>query len=133
MTHMYNSSCNVEATNHGRPYNPAFMHPDDLLRFGLAPGEIVDLESAHDFVPAVVQPDDSLRRGLVSLSHNFGRPPDRDEEVAEVGSTASRLLADDDVFDRYSGQPLMTNVPVRVRTRMPGVTDPASAPPPARS
>jgi anaerobic selenocysteine-containing dehydrogenase len=115
MTHVYNSSCNVDATNRGRAYNPAFLHPQDLARYGVEAGEVVDIVSQHSTLPAVVLPDASLRVGMLSLTHNFGGSPDEDADVVRIGSTASRLLRDDVVFDRYSGQPLMSNVPVTIR------------------
>jgi hypothetical protein len=51
----------------------------------------------------------------VSMAHAFGDSPDRDDRVREVGSSTNRLIANDRVFDRHSGQPLMSNIPVNVR------------------
>jgi hypothetical protein len=42
-------------------------------------------------------------------------PADADPEgVRSTGSSPSRLVADDDVFDPYTGQPRMSNVPVDI-------------------
>jgi len=66
--HVYNSSCNLAATNRGRPWNPAFMNPEDLAELGLADGDPVWIESALDSVPAIVASEPGLRRGMVSMA-----------------------------------------------------------------
>jgi anaerobic selenocysteine-containing dehydrogenase len=113
--HVFNSSCNLSSTNHGRGYNPAFIHPADLYELGLVAGDHVEIHSARSVIPAIVEPDDTLRRGLVSMMFGFGGGPDRDQDVALIGSSPSRLLDTDAMFDRYTGQPRMSNVPVRLQ------------------
>lgn len=113
--HQINSSLHTPAVHRGRPYNPAFMHPQDLERLGLADGEEVEITSARASVRAIVAADPSLRPGLVSMAHCFGGPPEADDQVRLVGSPANRLLSVDRVYEPYSGQPLMSNVPVRIR------------------
>lgn len=112
--HVYNSTMNLAGTNHGRPYNPAFLHPDDLDRLGLDQGDVVDLVADAGRIPAVVHPEPGLRPGLVSMAFGFGGAPERDDEHHEIGSSVSRLVRDDDGFDPFSGQPRMSNVPIRV-------------------
>jgi anaerobic selenocysteine-containing dehydrogenase len=115
MPHVMNSAHNHPATNRGRSYNPAFMHPHELRRLDLQPGDHVEIASPHAAVVAVVDADPSLRPGLVSMAHAFGALADEDEdEVERLGSNTSRLLSNDDHFDRYAGQPQMSNVPVRL-------------------
>src|SRR5262249_32900486 len=112
MPHVNNSSCNHPATNHGRWFNPAYMHPDDLGRLGIRPGDHVEISSQDGRVEAIVDADENLRPGLVSIAHCFGGITDGD--VEREGSNTSRLLSNDRDFDRYAGQPRMSNVPVRV-------------------
>jgi anaerobic selenocysteine-containing dehydrogenase len=112
MDHVRNSSVNVASTHRGRPYNPAFLHPDDLAAHGLRPGEAVRLVAARDQITCVVDADPSLRRGLVSMAHAFGGLPEEDGRFRDLGSSTSRLLVDDAGFERYSGQPRMSAVPV---------------------
>jgi anaerobic selenocysteine-containing dehydrogenase len=112
MPHVYNSSCNHPATNHGRPFNPAFMHPDDMDRLGIFPGDHVEISTPGGLVEAIAEADQTLRRGLVSMTHCFGGVTD--EDVEKDGSSTSRLLSNDRYFDRYAGQPRMSNVPVWV-------------------
>lgn len=111
--HVYNSSYNDASTNRGRGYNPAFLHPDNLAALGLAPGDPVELRSDVGAVIAVVESDANVRRGVVSMSAGFGDVPERDDLV-RTGTCVNRLLSSDRNFDRYSGQPLMSNVPIDV-------------------
>ena len=113
MMHVVNSSYNERAVTGHRSYNPAFMHPDDLRRVGVAPGEAVLLCSVHAELEAVVDADPSLREGTVSMSFGFGHPSGGD--VRRFGSNVARLLSTRDHPDPYSGQPRMSNIPIQVR------------------
>jgi anaerobic selenocysteine-containing dehydrogenase len=115
--HAYNSSHRDPATNHGKPYNPAFIHPHDVSRLGLVSGDIVEISSARASILAVVEEDATLREGLVSMTHCFGSLPDDDNHLLENGSNTARLLDNDVNYQPYSGQPRMSNVPVSVRKR----------------
>lgn len=97
------------------PTNPAFMHPDDLAALGVRPGNLVEIASKRATILGVVEADDTLRRGLVSMTHAWGDGPERDHEVRTNGGATARLSAVDDAFDPYSGQPVMSNIPVAVR------------------
>jgi anaerobic selenocysteine-containing dehydrogenase len=98
----------------GKPWNPAFVHPDDLAALGLATGDLVRVRSRHDAIAAVVEADASLRRGLVSMTHAFGGRPGTDDDPRERGSNAGRLLRADDDYDPISGIPRMGALPVAV-------------------
>jgi anaerobic selenocysteine-containing dehydrogenase len=98
----------------GRPWNPAFVHPDDLAALGIAAGDLVRLRSRHDAIAAVVEPDATLRRGLVALTHAFGGRPGTDDDPRVCGSNAARLLRADDDFDPISGIPRMGALPVAI-------------------
>jgi anaerobic selenocysteine-containing dehydrogenase len=113
-THVRNSSMNDASTNHGRGYNPAYMHPSDLARLGLTDGDLVTISTDRGSIPAIVATDSNVRVGLVSMAHAFGDEPGRDSEFRSIGSNTGRLLADDTVFERYSGQPRMSGIAVRV-------------------
>jgi anaerobic selenocysteine-containing dehydrogenase len=97
--------------------NPVYMHPDDLAELGIADGQEVTVASSTGSVDGIAEPDAALRRGLVSMSAGFGGSSDQDGDVRTVGSNVNRLLRVDHGYDRYSGQPLMGNVPVRVSAR----------------
>jgi len=114
VTHVYNSSFNDPATNRGRGYNPAFMNPDDMVELGLDDGQPVLLRNSVGSIPATAHADPDLRRGVVSMSFGFGGLPETDTEFRSRGSSTSRLVHDDVNFDRYTGQPRMSNIPVEV-------------------
>ena len=48
------------------------------------------------------------------MSFGFGSLPLDDPAFRLIGSNPSRLIRNDLVFDRYSGQPLMTNIAVDI-------------------
>jgi anaerobic selenocysteine-containing dehydrogenase len=114
MNHVHNSIRNVPAAHRDQPYNPAFVHPDDLAELGMLTGEIAEIRSAAGSITAVVEADSTMQRGSVAMAFGFGGPPATDGRVREIGSSPSRLVADGEVFDRYTGQPRMSNVPVRM-------------------
>ena len=114
MRHVYNSAANHPATHRGRPYNPAFMHPVDLDRLGMQAGDIAEISSPYGTILGVVETDDSVRPGLVSMSHAYGSTPEDDAKVRAIGGPTARLSSVEDDYDRYTGQPRMSNIPVRV-------------------
>ncbi|QYB00094.1 hypothetical protein I1A62_03055 (plasmid) [Rhodococcus sp. USK10] len=111
--HVYNSSCNVTRTHRGVPYNPAYLHPDDMTELGLSDGTLVRISSDLSSITAVAMEDPALRTGMVSMAFGYG-PTDHDEEVRTVGSSPSRLVSISEKFDRFTGQPRMTNIPVSI-------------------
>jgi anaerobic selenocysteine-containing dehydrogenase len=118
MMHVMNSPTPAMPAN--RPqYNPAFLNPEDLRRLGLSPGDVVTITSRRASIPAIVAADASVRESLVSMTHAFGGGPDRDRDVRRRGATPARLSTNDEQFDRYSGQPRMSNIPVRIEPVAP--------------
>jgi len=116
VAHVYNSSGRQlpSLARHGGA-NPAFVHPADADALGVEAGDLVDISSARATIPAVVALAEDVLPGTVSMAHSFGDKPEFDHKVREIGSSTNRLLWNDRVFERYSGQPLMSNVPVNVR------------------
>lgn len=94
--------------------NPAYMHPDDLHALGLANGDLAEICSVRASILAVVASDRHLRRGLISMSHSWGDGPERDGEVRTIGANTGRLTAVDVDYERYTGLPRMSNIPVAV-------------------
>lgn len=114
MPHVFNTP-SLATLRHRVPFNPAYMHPDDVRALGLDSGDRVTVRSERAAIEAIVQADDTLRPGLVSMAHNWGGLPDAGADVAEVGANSGRLIANDVAFDPFSGQPRMSGVPVDVR------------------
>jgi anaerobic selenocysteine-containing dehydrogenase len=117
--YMNSSGTNLAALHRGKPYNPVYMHPDAMARIGVASGDLVTVTSPHDFIPSVVEADDSLRPDVVAMHHAFGGLPSEDGEVRERGSNIGRLIPTDIEYDRITGLPRQSNIPVAV---MAGVT-----------
>lgn len=102
-----------------RPYNPAFMNRNDLERLGLESGDPVRISSTGGAIPAIVEADDGLREGLISMTHGFGDCPEHDHDVQQIGSSTARLVDSETPWEKYSGQPRMSNVPVRIEPTAP--------------
>jgi anaerobic selenocysteine-containing dehydrogenase len=121
MPNVYNSSGrDLAALTRGRPYNPAFLHPDDLAALGVAEGDTVRIASDHASILGVAAAAPELRRGVLSMSHAFGDAPDRDGEYREIGSTTARLVDGAREFDPYTGIPRMSAIPVSIE-RVEGI------------
>jgi anaerobic selenocysteine-containing dehydrogenase len=111
----YNSSArDLPALRAKWAYNPAFMHPAELARLGLVPGDVIEIHSDHARILGVVEADPTVREGLVSMSHSFGGEPEQDADVRAIGANTGRLTSVERDYDRFSGLPRMSNIPVRV-------------------
>jgi len=124
--HVYNSSCHFEATNRGVYYNPAYLHPADLRALGIAEGSIVRITSSLSWIRAIAAADPDLRRGVVSMAFGFGPENDR-TDLARTGSSPNRLVPADEIFDPYTGQPRMSNLPVSIELYRPAEPAPPDA------
>jgi anaerobic selenocysteine-containing dehydrogenase len=122
MMHVYNSSFVGALPPSARPYYPAFMNPDDMASLGLGDGDAIVIRSDSDAIAAIAHGDATLRPGLVSISFGFGGLPGEEASLMTMGSNPNRLILDDRIFDRYSGQPLMTNIAVSVARQVPTPT-----------
>jgi anaerobic selenocysteine-containing dehydrogenase len=111
---MNNSTVNVAPLSRNRNHNPAFLHPDDLCKLGLAAGDTVRISSPTGSIPAIVAEDPSLREGVVAMSFGFGGAPGSDANFRGIGSPPSRLLDGHRYADPYVGMPRLGNVPVHI-------------------
>ncbi len=120
MLEVYNSTGDhLPGLRRRYPYNPAFLHPDDLERLGVRPGDVVRIESDHDFIYGVAEATTDVRPGVVSMAHARGGEPERDGEVRTIGSTTNRLVSVDHDFEPISGIPRQSAIPVNVRALQP--------------
>jgi anaerobic selenocysteine-containing dehydrogenase len=102
-------------------YNPAFMNPEGLAQIGAKAGDVVRIDSEHDFIYGVVQPSDELAPGVISMAHARGDLPERaDGNVRALGSTTNRLVTTQRDFEPISGIPRQSAIPVNVRRLTPG-------------
>jgi len=120
MLEVYNSTGDhLPGLRRRHPYNPTFMHPDDLARLGVRPGDVVRIESDHDFIYGVAEATTDVLPGVVSMAHARGGEPERDAEVRTIGSTTNRLVSVARDFEPISGIPRQSAIPVNVRALRP--------------
>jgi anaerobic selenocysteine-containing dehydrogenase len=93
--------------------NPAYLHPSDLERLGVADGELVLIESPHGSVTGVAAAADDVKPGVVSMSHSWGGSS-TDHDVRGHGVPTNRLVTADDGFDPITGMAVQSAIPVRV-------------------
>jgi anaerobic selenocysteine-containing dehydrogenase len=101
------------------PYNPAFLHPADLRTLGVRPGDVVRIDSDHDFIYGVAEAATDVLPGVVSMAHAHGDVPELDDQVRAIGSTTGRLVTCERDFEPMSGIPRQSAIPVRVRALTP--------------
>jgi hypothetical protein len=75
----------------------------------------VEITSARVTVLAVADVDPGMRDGCVSVTHCRGDLPEAEADPRLLGTSTSRLLSVDEVFDPVSSQPRMSSLPARVR------------------
>jgi anaerobic selenocysteine-containing dehydrogenase len=112
--HVANSSYNAMIVRGGRRHNPAFMHPEDMTRIGVTDDDVVRIRSDRASIVAIVMTDAALRPGTVSMAHAFGPASTGDPDPTVYGSSTARLVSVEDNFDRYTGQPRMSGIPVEI-------------------
>ena len=95
--------------------NFAHMHPDDLAALGATDGGQVEVSSPRGTIRAVVKAAADVRPGSVSMAHAWGGLPDDPSPLSEFGSTTAALIDADSGYDRFTGMPVMSAIPVAVR------------------
>jgi len=95
--------------------NPAYMHPDDLKALGVNSGDLIEIEGAYGMLVGVAEAAKDVKPGVISMAHAWGDIPGNWGEVREKGSSTNRLIDDHKTYDRITGQPRMTAIPVNVR------------------
>jgi anaerobic selenocysteine-containing dehydrogenase len=115
---MMNSTVNDGLSTRGVRHNPAHVNPADLAALGLQVGDLVEITSRKGSLLAIVEADPAVRAGIVSMTHCYGTltPSRTEEELRRFGSSTAWLVDDEIEYDTYSGQPRMSNVPVRMRS-----------------
>jgi anaerobic selenocysteine-containing dehydrogenase len=113
--HVYNSvGHRLPALAKKRPYNPAYMNPDDAQALALETGDRIEISTDTGSVSGIVEVAGNIRRGVISISHGF---PNIDGDTAGFAGTSTAALIDDATqFDPMSGLPRMSALPVRVRS-----------------
>ncbi|MET0545048.1 MAG: molybdopterin dinucleotide binding domain-containing protein, partial [Caulobacterales bacterium] len=97
-----------------QPHNSLYIHPLDLEKEGLAPGDTAAISSANGTIIALVEADATLRPGIVSMTHCWGSV----DETSEADGNVSRLvsIAEKDVA-KIDAMPQHSAIPVRIARR----------------
>ncbi|GAB4152909.1 MAG: molybdopterin oxidoreductase family protein [Sphingomonadales bacterium] len=112
---VYNSALrDIPVLAKKQPFNPAFVHPDDLDALGIEDGEMAELVSPYAAIKVIVEADARVRRGVVALAHGQGGVPDQDDDIRTWGSPQGRLIDSERDYDKISGLPRMSAIPVRL-------------------
>lgn len=98
------------------PGNPAWLHPDDLARLGIAPGDTIDIVSADGRLAATAAADDTLRPGMVSMSHGWGPLPDG-AGPAWPGANTGLLVSTTRDCETINAMPRLSAIPVAILRR----------------
>ena len=96
------------------PYNPAYIHPDDLAEKGIASGGRIEISSANGRIEAIAKADASMRRGSVALAHGWGPMPGEKGDPLTTGSNVNLLLSTDGGLEPINAMVTMTGVPVNI-------------------
>ena len=111
---MNSSGITLSALNRGKPYNPAYLHPETLASIGMTSGASALVASRHARIPCVLEADDSMRRDVISMHHAFGGFPTGDLDYRDHGSNVGRLVPTDAEYDPITGMPRQANIAVRI-------------------
>ncbi len=104
----------LPAIRRRRPYNPAWLHPQDLAQLGLESGDKVAIVSDSGRISAIVQADETLRPGVVSMSHGWGPLPGEDDDRAQQGSAVNRLVSSERDYELINAMPRQSAIPVNI-------------------
>ncbi len=130
MLEVYNSTGDHLPGLHRKyAYNPAFMHPRDLGALGVHPGDLVRIDSDHDFIYGVAEETTDVLPGVISMAHAHGDVPELDGSVRRIGSTTGRLVSTERDFEPVSGMARQSAIPVTVRALTAAELAALSAPP----
>jgi len=91
------------------------IHPQDLLKIGVADGGWVTVETRTGKLTARAEADDSLRTGYAPLPHGYGMTyPLKNGERVSIGPRINMLTASDDC-DPIGATPYHKNVAAQLR------------------
>jgi anaerobic selenocysteine-containing dehydrogenase len=97
------------------PFNPLYMHSEDMAAHEFQNNMEVDIVSAHGAIRARIEADDSMRRGVISICHGWGKLPG-EETYDQDGASVNDLIPDTAPYiERINSMPWFTAVPVNVK------------------
>ena len=85
------------------------MNPVDLTALNLKTGDTIEVTSARAAIQCSVQAAEDIRMGCLSVPHGWGGA------IGEMDGNTNNLIYNDRDYDRYTGIPRMSAIPVRIR------------------
>jgi anaerobic selenocysteine-containing dehydrogenase len=95
------------------PFNPVWMHPDDIHRNGFSDGDTVDVVSDAGVVTGVLEADDTVKPGVVQMAHAWGGLPG-ERDFKHRGSSVNFMISTDRDLDDLTCMPRMSAIPVNL-------------------
>jgi anaerobic selenocysteine-containing dehydrogenase len=94
----------------------AWLHPDDVARFGLTAGELVRVSSRAGAIELPFEMTEDVMRGVVSIPHGWGHAVGGVQlrVAADHAGANSNVLADETLLDPVSGNAVLNGIPVEV-------------------
>jgi anaerobic selenocysteine-containing dehydrogenase len=112
---IYNSHfASLPQVQNREPFNPAYLHPDDLAAHCLEPGDKVVITSDAGRITAIVKADRTVRVGVVSISHGRGALPEDDVPLESAGVAVNELISSQRDLDVVHVMPRMSGIPVNI-------------------
>lgn len=116
LKHVYNSSGQqLSSLRKKGTTNPAYMHPSDIEAMGISSGDMIEITSSAGSLLGVAEAAKDVKPGVISMAHAWGDSPGNGGEVRIQGSSTNRLIDDDRTYDRITGMPRMSAIPVNLR------------------
>lgn len=97
------------------PQHPAYINPSDLAALDIEDGDVVEIESEISSIKCVARAAPDVRPGCLSVPHAWGTSPDEEDDPLGAGGNTGRLSCADQEFDKITGIPIMSAIPVRLR------------------
>lgn len=104
----------LQSTLRRTPFNPAFLHSDEMHTLGIEEGETIRLTSDHGSIYAVARADDDLRSGVVSLAWGWGGDSVEPGGEWDGSTNVNFLIACDRDVEDINAMPRMSAIPVNV-------------------
>jgi anaerobic selenocysteine-containing dehydrogenase len=94
----------------------AWLHPDDVARFGLSAGELVRVSSRAGAIELPFEMTEDVMPGVVSIPHGWGHTAGGAQlrVAADHAGANSNVLADETLLDPVSGNAVLNGIPVEV-------------------
>ena len=102
----------LDSTLKRTPFNPAYMHPDELKAIGISDGATIRVTSDHGSIYAIAREDGDVRPGVVSMAWGGdSAEPDADWDGA---ANVNFLIACDRDVEEINAMPRMSAIPVNL-------------------